>query len=55
MPQLDPAPWFPILILCWTVFLIFIPPKVMAHTQPNQPTPQSAEKSKETPWTWPWY
>nr|YP_010957060.1 ATP synthase F0 subunit 8 [Naucrates ductor]WMY90322.1 ATP synthase F0 subunit 8 [Naucrates ductor] len=54
MPQLNPAPWFAILTFSWLVFLIVIPPKVTAHNFPNEPTPQSTEKPKATPWTWPW-
>nr|YP_003162750.1 ATP synthase F0 subunit 8 [Microcanthus strigatus]BAH98081.1 ATPase subunit 8 [Microcanthus strigatus] len=55
MPQLDPAPWFTILFFSWTVFLVVIPPKVMAHTFPNEPAHQTAEKIKTSPWNWPWY
>uniref|UniRef100_UPI0030FE6DF0 ATP synthase F0 subunit 8 n=1 Tax=Sphyraena guachancho TaxID=399148 RepID=UPI0030FE6DF0 len=55
MPQLDPTPWFSILILSWTIFLVLIPPKVTAHAQSNQPTSQSVEKPKEMAWAWPWY
>nr|AAP75465.1 ATP synthase 8 [Pomacentrus vaiuli]QUJ18500.1 ATP synthase protein 8 [Pomacentrus vaiuli] len=55
MPQLNPAPWFAILVFSWLVFLTVIPPKVLAHTTPNDPTHQSAEKPKTEPWTWPWH
>nr|BBM34636.1 ATPase subunit 8 [Apistus carinatus] len=54
MPQLNPTPWFPILLASWLIFLIIIPTKVMAHTYPSSPTPQSTKKSKELPWNWPW-
>ncbi|YP_003162763.1 ATP synthase F0 subunit 8 (mitochondrion) [Scophthalmus maximus] len=55
MPQLLPAPWFAILFFTWLVFLTLIVPKILAHTYPNTPTSQSAEKSKNTPWSWPWH
>nr|AOS51664.1 ATP synthase F0 subunit 8 [Istiblennius dussumieri] len=55
MPQLNPAPWFMIFTLSWLVFLIIIPPKVLAHSFPNEPSPTSAEKPEVTPWNWPWY
>nr|AOS51582.1 ATP synthase F0 subunit 8 [Alticus sp. GC-2016] len=55
MPQLNPAPWFMILVLAWLVFLIIIPPKVLAHTFPNEPSPSAAEKSETKSWSWPWY
>nr|YP_010486761.1 ATP synthase F0 subunit 8 [Anisotremus scapularis]UER93362.1 ATP synthase F0 subunit 8 [Anisotremus scapularis]UWI54063.1 ATP synthase F0 subunit 8 [Anisotremus scapularis] len=55
MPQLNPAPWFAILVFSWLVFLIIIPPKVLAYMFPNEPNPQIIQKSKTEPWTWPWY
>nr|YP_010956774.1 ATP synthase F0 subunit 8 [Chasmodes bosquianus]WMY89880.1 ATP synthase F0 subunit 8 [Chasmodes bosquianus] len=55
MPQLNPEPWFMILVISWLVFLIFIPPKVLAHTFPNEPSSATVLKSKKDPWTWPWY
>nr|BAP75740.1 ATP synthase subunit 8 [Cyprichromis leptosoma] len=55
MPQLNPSPWFAILVFSWLVFLTVIPPKVLAHTFPNDPTLLSTEKPKTDPWNWPWY
>nr|QUJ18496.1 ATP synthase protein 8 [Pomacentrus sulfureus] len=55
MPQLDPAPWFAILVSSWLIFLTVIPPKILGHTTLNDPAPQSAQKPKTEPWTWPWY
>nr|YP_010463166.1 ATP synthase F0 subunit 8 [Chaetodon auriga]UUJ37674.1 ATP synthase F0 subunit 8 [Chaetodon auriga]WNH17425.1 ATP synthase F0 subunit 8 [Chaetodon auriga] len=55
MPQLDPAPWFNILVFSWLVFLIIIPPKIMAHTFPNELNPQSTHKPKMSSWAWPWH
>nr|YP_003126983.1 ATP synthase F0 subunit 8 [Rhynchopelates oxyrhynchus]ARJ37245.1 ATP synthase subunit 8 [Terapon jarbua]BAH97874.1 ATPase subunit 8 [Rhynchopelates oxyrhynchus]BBU26012.1 ATPase subunit 8 [Rhynchopelates oxyrhynchus] len=55
MPQLNPAPWFAILVFSWLVLLVVIPPKVVAHTFPKEPTLQSAEKPKTEPWNWPWH
>nr|YP_002519463.1 ATP synthase F0 subunit 8 [Scobinichthys granulatus]YP_002520026.1 ATP synthase F0 subunit 8 [Meuschenia hippocrepis]BAH10373.1 ATPase subunit 8 [Meuschenia hippocrepis]BAH10503.1 ATPase subunit 8 [Scobinichthys granulatus] len=55
MPQLNPAPWFAILLFSWFVLLVVIPPKVMAHTFPNEPTTQSTEKPKTESWNWPWH
>nr|YP_002317354.1 ATP synthase F0 subunit 8 [Apeltes quadracus]BAG83070.1 ATPase subunit 8 [Apeltes quadracus] len=54
MPQLNPSPWFAMLIFSWLVFLIIIPSKVMAHIFHSEPTMQSAEKRLTNPWTWPW-
>ncbi|YP_006665913.1 ATP synthase F0 subunit 8 (mitochondrion) [Oryzias melastigma] len=54
MPQLNPAPWFAILIFSWLVFLIFIPQKVLAYKFLNEPAPQNVKKSSSTNWLWPW-
>nr|Q4JQI3.1 RecName: Full=ATP synthase protein 8; AltName: Full=A6L; AltName: Full=F-ATPase subunit 8 [Tetraodon nigroviridis]AAY26158.1 ATPase subunit 8 [Tetraodon nigroviridis] len=55
MPQLNPSPWFAIMVFSWFVFLIFLPPKIMAHTFPNEPTAQSTQTLKTKSWTWPWH
>nr|WNH22366.1 ATP synthase F0 subunit 8 [Callionymus bairdi] len=55
MPQLNPAPWFLILVFSWLVFLAFIPTKIMSHNFPNKLTPFETKKaSPKTSWTWPW-
>nr|YP_010956540.1 ATP synthase F0 subunit 8 [Equetus lanceolatus]WMY89633.1 ATP synthase F0 subunit 8 [Equetus lanceolatus] len=54
MPQLNPSPWLTIMIFSWLTFLIILPPKIMAHTFPNEAAPQSTEKSSTTAWNWPW-
>nr|AAP41253.1 ATPase subunit 8 [Strongylura n. sp. EEEB-2000]AAP41255.1 ATPase subunit 8 [Strongylura n. sp. EEEB-2000] len=55
MPQLNPAPWFITLLLTWSVFLIILPPKIMAHTFPNDFYLQNVESVKTNTWTWPWH
>nr|YP_009632695.1 ATP synthase F0 subunit 8 [Etheostoma flabellare]QBY36071.1 ATP synthase F0 subunit 8 [Etheostoma flabellare]QBY36084.1 ATP synthase F0 subunit 8 [Etheostoma flabellare]UZC55266.1 ATP synthase subunit 8 [Etheostoma flabellare] len=55
MPQLNPSPWFAILVFTWLIFLVIVPTKILAHTYPNEPTSQSTEKPKTEPWTWPWH
>nr|YP_009387960.1 ATP synthase F0 subunit 8 [Dussumieria elopsoides]BAX73586.1 ATPase subunit 8 [Dussumieria elopsoides] len=54
MPQLNPAPWFLILVFSWIVFLTVLPPKVMAHEFNNEPTTMGAQKSKPNLWNWSW-
>nr|YP_002317315.1 ATP synthase F0 subunit 8 [Culaea inconstans]BAG83057.1 ATPase subunit 8 [Culaea inconstans] len=54
MPQLNPSPWFIMLIFSWMIFLVIIPPKVMAHIFSNEPAMQSTKKHFTDPWTWPW-
>nr|BAR45775.1 adenosine triphosphatase subunit 8 [Scopelarchoides danae] len=55
MPQLNPSPWFAILVFSWMVFLIVIPPKVVNHVFPYDPAAQNVEKPVQAPWHWPWY
>nr|YP_009311285.1 ATP synthase F0 subunit 8 [Oxynoemacheilus angorae]BAV70032.1 ATPase subunit 8 [Oxynoemacheilus angorae] len=54
MPQLNPAPWFAILVFSWLVFLVILPTKVMNHIVPNEPTILDSEKHKTESWDWPW-
>nr|YP_009311220.1 ATP synthase F0 subunit 8 [Psilorhynchus pseudecheneis]BAV69941.1 ATPase subunit 8 [Psilorhynchus pseudecheneis] len=54
MPQLNPGPWFAILVFSWLVFLTIIPTKILNHTSTNEPSSMSAEKHKTESWDWPW-
>ncbi|YP_003162840.1 ATP synthase F0 subunit 8 (mitochondrion) [Sinocyclocheilus grahami] len=54
MPQLNPGPWFKILVYAWELFLTIIPTKILNYTSPNKPTPVSAKKHKTGAWYWPW-
>nr|YP_009685859.1 ATP synthase F0 subunit 8 [Aphyosemion gabunense]QDV92587.1 ATP synthase F0 subunit 8 [Aphyosemion gabunense] len=54
MPQLNPAPWFIILIFAWVVFLVMMPPKVLAHKSSNNPELPITSSSKTEFWAWPW-
>nr|AOW68957.1 ATP synthase subunit 8 [Uranoscopus tosae] len=54
MPQLNPVPWFSTLVLSWAIFLIIVPPKVLAHAFPNKPSPKGTKGALMTDWNWPW-
>nr|AKE07122.1 ATP synthase subunit 8 [Monopterus albus] len=54
MPQLNPPPWFYILIFSCLVFILIIPHKVVAHTYPNPPTSKTTESPNTESSTWPW-
>nr|NP_795824.1 ATP synthase F0 subunit 8 [Retropinna retropinna]BAC58229.1 ATPase subunits 8 [Retropinna retropinna] len=54
MPQLNPAPWFAILVFSWVIFLTVIPPKVLGHIFTHEPTVSSSEETNPVSWTWPW-
>nr|WAB70181.1 ATP synthase F0 subunit 8 [Trachycephalus coriaceus] len=53
MPQLDPMPWFSILIASWLIFLVFSPIKVSKYQNLNDPN-QKTYKGLNKPWYWPW-
>nr|YP_009685573.1 ATP synthase F0 subunit 8 [Aphyosemion coeleste]QDT76395.1 ATP synthase F0 subunit 8 [Aphyosemion coeleste] len=55
MPQLNPAPWFTILIFTWMIFLMILPKKVLAYKYPNDPGLQSLSSPKTELWNWPWH
>nr|YP_001816860.1 ATP synthase F0 subunit 8 [Arapaima gigas]AAM08973.1 ATPase subunit 8 [Arapaima gigas]AAM08977.1 ATPase subunit 8 [Arapaima gigas]AAM08981.1 ATPase subunit 8 [Arapaima gigas]AAM08985.1 ATPase subunit 8 [Arapaima gigas]AAM08989.1 ATPase subunit 8 [Arapaima gigas] len=55
MPQLNPTPWFLVLLFSWMVLLVIIPPKVMHHHFTGDPTHHSAKEQTQTPWNWPWH
>nr|QXU60012.1 ATP synthase F0 subunit 8 [Coturnix ypsilophora] len=54
MPQLNPAPWFTILLMTWFTFSFLIQPKLLAFTPTNSPSNKATATTKPTPWTWPW-
>nr|AIH00405.1 ATP synthase F0 subunit 8 [Bubulcus ibis] len=54
MPQLNPNPWFLILLMSWMTFSLIIQPKLLTFTTTNPPSTKSKTSSKTTPWTWPW-
>nr|YP_009111952.1 ATP synthase F0 subunit 8 [Butorides striata]AHN95837.1 ATP synthase F0 subunit 8 [Butorides striata] len=54
MPQLNPNPWFLILLMSWTTYSLIIQPKLLAFTTTNPPSTKLKMTSKTTPWTWPW-
>nr|YP_003345402.1 ATP synthase F0 subunit 8 [Ariosoma shiroanago]BAI53410.1 ATPase subunit 8 [Ariosoma shiroanago] len=55
MPQLNPAPWFVIMVFSWIVFLTILPTKVLAHHFINNPNPKTTKKPKKEPWNWTWH
>ncbi|NP_943608.1 ATP synthase F0 subunit 8 (mitochondrion) [Erpetoichthys calabaricus] len=55
MPQLNPDPWFVILIFTWTVFLTILPNKITFYKIPNEPLNSDPLGSNMDTWSWPWY
>nr|YP_009701294.1 ATP synthase F0 subunit 8 [Cociella crocodilus]QEQ55516.1 ATP synthase F0 subunit 8 [Cociella crocodilus] len=54
MPQLNPGPWFMLLIFTWYACALIIPTKVLNHTIPND-SPPILYYTGTTPWHWPWH
>nr|YP_009111994.1 ATP synthase F0 subunit 8 [Ixobrychus sinensis]AHN95907.1 ATP synthase F0 subunit 8 [Ixobrychus sinensis] len=54
MPQLNPNPWFLIMLVSWMIFSLIIQPKLPSFTTTNPPSSKLEMATKTTPWTWPW-
>nr|USH58394.1 ATP synthase F0 subunit 8 [Cyclopsitta melanogenia] len=54
MPQLNPNPWFSIMIMSWLTFSLIIQPKMLSFTPTNLPTNKTLMTTKNNPWIWPW-
>nr|QZL13652.1 ATP synthase F0 subunit 8 [Takydromus septentrionalis] len=52
MPQLNPTPWFWILLVTWlSLFILFT--KILQH-QPKLSTQHYSKQFNNHNWTWPW-
>nr|ABD58879.1 ATP synthase F0 subunit 8 [Burhinus grallarius] len=54
MPQLNPSPWFPIMLSSWLIYSLIIQPKLLSFTHTNTPSNKPFTSTKTTPWPWPW-
>nr|YP_009991860.1 ATP synthase F0 subunit 8 [Turnix velox]QBH75494.1 ATP synthase F0 subunit 8 [Turnix velox]QNN84721.1 ATP synthase F0 subunit 8 [Turnix velox] len=54
MPQLNPNPWFLIMLASWLTFSLIIQPKLLAFTSTNSLSNKTHTPQKTSPWTWPW-
>nr|YP_004300320.1 ATP synthase F0 subunit 8 [Cyanoptila cyanomelana]YP_010568217.1 ATP synthase F0 subunit 8 [Rhinomyias umbratilis]ADZ10788.1 ATP synthase F0 subunit 8 [Cyanoptila cyanomelana]UZC57637.1 ATP synthase F0 subunit 8 [Rhinomyias umbratilis] len=54
MPQLNPNPWFFIMLTSWLTFSLIIQPKLLTFITMNPPSNKTPTAPKTTPWTWPW-
>nr|YP_097145.1 ATP synthase F0 subunit 8 [Thorius n. sp. RLM-2004]AAU20582.1 ATP synthase F0 subunit 8 [Thorius n. sp. RLM-2004] len=52
MPQLNPAPWFFILLMSWLVYLMMAPKTSNLKTL-NELTIKN-DKNTASSWNWPW-
>nr|YP_254614.1 ATP synthase F0 subunit 8 [Thalassarche melanophris]AAO18352.1 ATP synthase subunit 8 [Thalassarche melanophris] len=54
MPQLNPSPWFLIMLTSWMTFSLIIQPKLSSFTPTNSPCNKASTTTKTAPWPWPW-
>nr|AFI98314.1 ATPase subunit 8 [Euplectes nigroventris] len=54
MPQLNPNPWFFIMLTSWITFSFIIQPKLLSFLSMNPPSSKAPTAPTTTPWTWPW-
>nr|AAF37126.1 ATPase subunit 8 [Quiscalus lugubris]AAF37128.1 ATPase subunit 8 [Quiscalus lugubris]AAF37130.1 ATPase subunit 8 [Quiscalus lugubris]AXU25900.1 ATPase subunit 8 [Quiscalus lugubris]AXU25904.1 ATPase subunit 8 [Quiscalus lugubris] len=54
MPQLNPNPWFFIMLTSWLTFSLIIQPKILSFVSMNPPSKNPPVAPSTTPWTWPW-
>nr|YP_010810151.1 ATP synthase F0 subunit 8 [Reinwardtoena reinwardtii]UOG85356.1 ATP synthase F0 subunit 8 [Reinwardtoena reinwardtii] len=54
MPQLNPNPWFYIMLLSWLTFSLIIQPKLLSFIPTNPPSNKALAAPKPMSWAWPW-
>nr|YP_009244837.1 ATP synthase F0 subunit 8 [Dendrocopos leucotos]AMO02212.1 ATP synthase F0 subunit 8 [Dendrocopos leucotos] len=54
MPQLNPNPWFSIMLLSWLTFSLMIQPKLLSFPHTNPPINKVQTIAETSPWPWPW-
>nr|YP_007026963.1 ATP synthase F0 subunit 8 [Eopsaltria australis]AFX81761.1 ATP synthase F0 subunit 8 [Eopsaltria australis]AJA05179.1 ATP synthase F0 subunit 8 [Eopsaltria australis]AJA05322.1 ATP synthase F0 subunit 8 [Eopsaltria australis]AJA05361.1 ATP synthase F0 subunit 8 [Eopsaltria australis]AJA05491.1 ATP synthase F0 subunit 8 [Eopsaltria australis] len=54
MPQLNPGPWFFIMLTSWFTYTMIIQPKLLSFLSTNPPSNKMPVTTSTTPWTWPW-
>nr|AET84003.1 ATPase 8 [Sceloporus slevini] len=55
MPQLNPSPWFLIMLLVWASLMVIFMNKTLSMSHPNHQTETTPETKPLTSWAWPWY
>nr|Q9TBI8.1 RecName: Full=ATP synthase protein 8; AltName: Full=A6L; AltName: Full=F-ATPase subunit 8 [Musophaga violacea]AAD56465.1 ATPase 8 [Musophaga violacea] len=54
MPQLNPNPWFYIMLMSWLTFSLIIQPELLSFTLTNPLSNKTSTTTRSSPWTWPW-
>nr|AKJ76897.1 ATP synthase F0 subunit 8 [Phrynosoma sherbrookei] len=55
MPQLNPSPWFLILLMTWIMLMLIFLNKTLSMLYPNTPAQNQSKTNPLMPWTWPWF
>nr|YP_004733949.1 ATP synthase F0 subunit 8 [Pelochelys cantorii]AEI26023.1 ATP synthase F0 subunit 8 [Pelochelys cantorii]AEI26036.1 ATP synthase F0 subunit 8 [Pelochelys cantorii]ANG44833.1 ATP synthase F0 subunit 8 [Pelochelys cantorii]WEU54013.1 ATP synthase F0 subunit 8 [Pelochelys cantorii]WFG79982.1 ATP synthase F0 subunit 8 [Pelochelys cantorii] len=53
MPQLNPNPWLPILLITWLTYIMAYQPKTSSFLLTNNIINDSKHPNTN-PWNWPW-
>nr|QWS05653.1 ATP synthase F0 subunit 8 [Melanocharis striativentris] len=54
MPQLNPSPWFFIMLTSWLTYSLIIQPKILTFLTMNPPSNKTTTTPSTNPWIWPW-
>nr|YP_009943891.1 ATP synthase F0 subunit 8 [Sakesphorus luctuosus]QOD95722.1 ATP synthase F0 subunit 8 [Sakesphorus luctuosus] len=54
MPQLNPSPWFFIMLISWLAFSLVMQPKLLSFMSTNPPSNKATHITKTPSWNWPW-
>nr|YP_009976028.1 ATP synthase F0 subunit 8 [Cinclosoma castanotum]QNL17028.1 ATP synthase F0 subunit 8 [Cinclosoma clarum]QNL17092.1 ATP synthase F0 subunit 8 [Cinclosoma castanotum]QNL17106.1 ATP synthase F0 subunit 8 [Cinclosoma castanotum]QNL17119.1 ATP synthase F0 subunit 8 [Cinclosoma castanotum] len=54
MPQLNPNPWFFIMLTSWLTYSMIIQPKLLSFISTNPPSGKAPTAPSTKPWAWPW-
>nr|AID52374.1 ATP synthase F0 subunit 8 [Accipiter soloensis] len=54
MPQLNPNPWFSIMLLSWLTFTLIIQPKLLSFISTNTLSNKPTTTTHTPSWNWPW-
>nr|YP_980195.1 ATP synthase F0 subunit 8 [Lepidophyma flavimaculatum]BAF43983.1 ATPase subunit 8 [Lepidophyma flavimaculatum] len=55
MPQLNPAPWFLILLMTWLSLQLMSTMKTLSVPTQNSLDTSTSSLEESHPWPWPWY
>nr|YP_009388928.1 ATP synthase F0 subunit 8 [Cyrtopodion scabrum]BAX77914.1 ATPase subunit8 [Cyrtopodion scabrum] len=53
MPQLNPEPWFMVLMSSWTIMLLMLMPLII-KASPLNPPARNTSTYNQSPWNWTW-